>query len=227
MATYFPERQAVPSYWNLPQQQYDGGTYMGGYGNMYGNMNEGESLISESPTTVRSQYIRHQSSDGNALKKKTTHIHKPISQLTFLLSVTILATGLFIFTIWFAQATFSSVKLSSIQNAFKYVTIGNTLGILRTSQEITSVLTGYALNSAFEIVQWTWAGGNNGMPLLSFLALSPSTSVLGVTGIALSKSSRTTDRMLSIMRLFLVSIVWITGFLLFCESSFKSEYSRF
>jgi hypothetical protein len=223
MATYFPERQAVPSYWNLPQQQYDGGMYRESYKNMHGNIYEGESLISESPTTMRSQNVRHQSSDGNTLKKRTTHIHKPISQLTSLLSITTLATGLFVFTIWFAQATFSSVRLSSVQNAFRYVTIGNTLGILRTSQEITSVLTGFTLNSAFEIVQWTWAGGKNGMPLLSFLALSPSTSLLGVSGIALSKTSRITDRMWSTMRLFLVSIVWVAGFLLFCKSSCKSE----
>ena len=147
----------------------------------------------------------------------STTIRRPIVQQAFPILSTTLATIAFIITGWFAQATFSSQSLSNLTQAFRYLPMSNTLGVLRTLQEFTSVLTGFALNSAFEAIEWAAVGNMDGLNALSFLSLSPSTSLVGVLGIVFGRRARLKHRFWGIMRLTLVGIAWASGFVLFCK----------
>lgn len=101
--------------------------------------------------------------------------------------------------------------------------MSNTLGVLRTLQEFTSVLTGFALNSAFEAIEWAAVGTVDGFNALSFLSLSPSTSLVGVLGIVFGRRARLRHRVWGFMRLGLIGIAWASGFVLFCKCSADIE----
>lgn len=152
------------------------------------------------------------------VKEKTTKVKSPFAQINTLILGTIVATGAFAFTSWFAQATFQSERMSSAFSKTSMISLRNTLGILRTGQEITSVLTGYVLHKTFEVIDWTQVSGRHGIGMLSFLTLSPSTTLNGVAAIALGRSSRLPDRAWAVTRLLLVGIMWAAGFVLFCKS---------
>jgi len=112
---------------------------------------------------------------------------------------TLLASVSFAITAWFARATFSMDRVNALQKAL-HLSLGNTLGTLRTLQEITSVLTGFMINQTFEVIEWSLLSGRSGMRMLSFLTLSPTTSLLAVAGIAFGNRGGIPDRLWAIFR---------------------------
>jgi hypothetical protein len=110
-----------------------------------------------------------------------------------------LASVSFTLTAWFARATLSSAKLASTERRM-HLSLSNTLGILRTLQEVTSVLTGVLLNHVLEIMEWGLASSKGGVPALTFLSLSPTTSLIGVLGVAFGRAARFFDRIWAVSR---------------------------
>ena len=182
------------------------------YGQQPPTIYENQPLIDNPPA----QLLQTKEPSAQSHHESTT-IRRPIVQQAFPVLSTTLATVAFIITGWFAQATFSPQSLSNLSQAFRYLPMNNTLGVLRTFQEFTSVLTGLALNSAFEAIEWAAMGNADGLNALSFLSLSPSTSLVGVLGIVFGRRARLKHRFWGIVRLSLVGIVWASGFVLFCK----------
>jgi hypothetical protein len=185
----------------------------------------------------------HAPAEDETNSHAATRIETAFGQQNFPLCWTILATASFGITAWFVRATFSDARLAAIQQTV-HLSLSNTLGILRTLQEATSVLTGLVLNQAFETIEWSLATGTGGVRALSFLSISPTTSLLGALGIAAGRRGAFTDRLWAIFRyvqsermsrlplttfarLVMVGVVWAAGFVLFCGCtqnfmSFKS-----
>jgi hypothetical protein len=115
------------------------------------------------------------------------------AQARQLLLWAMLASTSFALTAWFARATLSSAKLASTERRMHF-SLSNTLGILRTLQEVTSVLTGVLLNHALEVLEWGLVSSKGGVPALTFLSLSPTTSLIGVLGVAFGRGARFLDR---------------------------------
>jgi hypothetical protein len=112
---------------------------------------------------------------------------------------TALASASFAVTAWFARTTLSAAQVAAVQHIFG-LSLSDTLGILRTLQEVTSVLSGFMLNRTFEVIEWTLVSRDGGIRALSFLTLSPTTSLFGVVGVGFGLRGRVTDRMWAIFR---------------------------
>ncbi|KAI1967016.1 hypothetical protein LOZ58_000509 [Ophidiomyces ophidiicola] len=131
------------------------------------------------------------------------------SPLTLLLLWCLLSTALFSITAWIAQAKFST---------------SSTLTWLRTSQGLLSTCSTIALAKVFELIQWALTGRNGGLYLLSLLGLSPTTGAWGATQIVFAKGARIFDRLWPALRLFLTAAVWLSGVLLFANTSLATGY---
>ena len=201
---------AFSSQWQ-PYSMYGHESYMT-YGQQPPMIYENQPLIDNPPA----QLLQIKEPSARSYHESTT-IRRPIAQQAFPVLSTTLATIAFIITAWFAQATFSPQSLSNMSQVFRYLPMSNTLGVLRTFQEFTSVLTGFVLNSAFEAIEWAAVGNVDGLNALSFLSLSPSTSLVGVLGIVFGRRARLRHRFWGIVRLSLVGVVWASGFVLFCK----------
>ena len=111
-----------------------------------------------------------------------------------LLSV-LLATALFVLTSWFARATFTAKTSARTSQVFKdvfHIDIGDTLTILAILSSVMTRVITIALDSVFESIQWSLISQSKGASILSILAVSPTTGVMGTAGILVGK---TTDLM--------------------------------
>jgi len=159
---------------------------------------EQHSLLTEPPLDRKSR-----SSNRSSLKSyrsgQTNEIKSAFNRHWKTLLWTLLASVSFAFTAWFARATFSMDRANAMEKAL-HLSLGNTLGTLRALQEVTSVLTGFMINQTFEVIEWSLLSGRSGMRVLSFLTLSPTTSLLGVAGVAFDKRGGVSDRLWAIFR---------------------------
>jgi len=132
---------------------------------------------------------------------KTTHgaMKSPFRQSLFHVFCTVLATVVFAITSWFAQATFSTAEGTNILNAI-HISFGSTIAVLRFLQGLTSTCITILLNQALERVQWSLAGSQYGIRLLSLLSLSPATSLYGILGIAFGRRASFLDRVWALLR---------------------------
>lgn len=105
-----------------------------------------------------------------------------------------LTIAVFSVTASFAKAAISTDSVSYLQK------FSSTLAILRVLQGITSTLTNVALNQILELIQWSLVSRNNGLRLLTFLSISPTTGVLGMLGMVLRKYPRACDRAWAVCR---------------------------
>jgi hypothetical protein len=147
------------------------------------------SVITRLPSTGTSHLTVHNKEQNASLEPDDKDQEYRINLLW-----TILASISFAITAWFVRATFSAARLATMQETI-HISLSNTLGILRTLQEVTSVLTGFVLNQTFETIEWSLASGDGGIRVLSFLSLSPTTSLLGVAGIVSALNGKVTDRL--------------------------------
>lgn len=69
-----------------------------------------------------------------------------------------------------------------------------TVAILTVLQGLISYFTADAVAQSFETIQWTLASRDGGLRLLSFLALSPTTGVIGALKLVFGKHEKLPDR---------------------------------
>lgn len=159
---------------------------------------EQDSLIN-GPSPGAKPTAGNQSTQNVPLSKRATKVKSALRQHWINILWTVLASVSFSVTAWFARATLSMARVAELQQTV-HLSLSNTLGILRALQEVTSVLTGFIINQTFEVIEWSLVSGRGGMRALSFLTLSPTTSLLGVAGVAFGLRGKTADRMWAIFR---------------------------
>ncbi|ORY14471.1 hypothetical protein BCR34DRAFT_560515, partial [Clohesyomyces aquaticus] len=104
------------------------------------------------------------------------------------------------------------------------IDIGSTLAVLRIAQGVLSTLTTIGLLRALEMLQWGLAGRKHGLAGSAFLSLSPTTHILGVIRIVLSRLSNWSARGWSVIRVTLVTAIWVAGIVLFIKASVITAY---
>lgn len=104
------------------------------------------------------------------------------------------------------------------------VDVSNTLTILRLLQGVLSLCTTFVLLRAFEILQWALSGRKDGVRALLLLGLSPTTGVVGTTGLIFSRQVQWKDRVVAATRLGLLAAVWASGVVLFARTQLKVVY---
>ncbi|KAI0202467.1 hypothetical protein F4808DRAFT_449802 [Astrocystis sublimbata] len=99
-----------------------------------------------------------------------------------------------------------------------------TLAVLRVSQGILSTLTSLSLAESLVLLQWSLIGSNRGLPYLDLLALSPTNGVFGALSLLCSSVTKGSSKKYALLRLSLVSLVWISGIVLFFNTSLTTVY---
>ncbi|KAF2659788.1 hypothetical protein K491DRAFT_622242 [Lophiostoma macrostomum CBS 122681] len=158
-------------------------------------------------------------------KPSFSGIFKTTSWLFFTIVV---ATALFAVTAWFAQSAFTPAAAVSASNALAHmfkVDTGDALAILRVMQGITSTCTTMGMTVAFELTQWALAGRPEGIPFMRFLGIAPTTTFVGILAIVMSRVTDLVDRLWSILRIVLVTAVWVAAVVLFINAHVDTTYS--
>src|SRR5947207_1053156 len=115
-------------------------------------------------------------------------MHSTFKQFIWPSLLTGFTIAVFCVTAVFAEA---SVSVNSVSYLKKF---GSTLAILRILQGLTFTLTSLTLNPPLELIQWSLASRNNGLRLLTFLSISPTTGVLGMLGMVFRENPKACDR---------------------------------
>ncbi|ETS80633.1 hypothetical protein PFICI_08162 [Pestalotiopsis fici W106-1] len=159
--------------------------------------------------------------------------HEPASrstklQRTWLFVLTaMLATIAFAVVIIFVLSTYfaerASEKRQQLNNLMK-VDASMTLSVLRASQGLLSVLMGLLLEEAFTLLQWDFLNRPNGLPYTSILILSPTTTAAGIFALAKSSVVAASAKCWAVLRLFLIAVVWLSGLVLFFNTSITTVY---
>lgn len=109
----------------------------------------------------------------------------------------LLAATILILIAYFAQATFDSSP--------GWLDASNTLTLLTVLLAVSTVLLTSAVHQAFELIQWTAIGDVRGTTLLVILAISPTTSLLGVLRVLMHRQADLKARFGAILRLVLTT----------------------
>lgn len=117
-----------------------------------------------------------------------------IKQSFWQYGLTVLTTAVFIITAVFSQ---NSTSVSSISFLKKF---SSTLAVLRILQGFTSALTTLALNQTLESIQWSLVSQENGLRLLNFLSISPTTGIVGMLKMAFLGKRQPSDQVWTIGR---------------------------
>ncbi|KAL4939924.1 hypothetical protein BDV06DRAFT_197802 [Aspergillus oleicola] len=142
------------------------------------------------------------------------------SQLLFPFLLEILSITIFALTVWIARTTLT------MQMSILGLTINSSsiLTLLSISQAIQSVLITTILFSLFEALNWTLIGRETGLSSISAIGLSPTTGVIGAIKIIFSRCSQFPDRVWPLLRLVLMIILWVSGIILFADTSVGVAY---
>jgi hypothetical protein len=119
---------------------------------------------------------------------------KLLSQTHLHLVNTTIATGIFGATAWFARATFGSDSMNRatkpLDDLFQS-DFGNALTVLAILQRLASVSTSQAVSDTLELFQWGLTSRSKGLPLMTLLAMSPTTGPWGALCILLGPLATT------------------------------------
>jgi hypothetical protein len=154
------------------------------------------------PTAAMTKYspVENPATDRSATPKDVRH---RLSLHVWRLVAVVLSTFLFALTAWFAASTFSGKPERQANRLFQShfaMSFGSTVVILRVIQGLTSTLTAIAVSQAYESMQWMLTCREEGIQLLSFLSLSPSTGIWGVVKLGFGKSAQLRDRAFAVLR---------------------------
>lgn len=108
----------------------------------------------------------------------------------------VINTALFAVTIWFSRLAF---LVEDGSQAIPHLHFGSGLAILRFLQGVTSTYTTFSVANTFEVLEWTVVK-SFGVLLPTFLALSPTTSLLGLLMLLISCRTKSIDKSLSVLR---------------------------
>ncbi|KIW81980.1 hypothetical protein Z517_05006 [Fonsecaea pedrosoi CBS 271.37] len=84
--------------------------------------------------------------------------------------LTAVTTAFFIMTALFGSYSTSATSISLVVKRFS-----SAIAVLRILQSLTSASTSFLLNYTLEVIQWTLCSRRDGLRLLSFLSISPTT----------------------------------------------------
>src|SRR5437762_8965431 len=101
---------------------------------------------------------------------------------------TVITTAIFGLTAAFARASISTDS-SFLRSSFFFKGFTSTLAILRFLQGATPTLTSFTVQQTLELTQWSLLSQGDGMPLLTFLSISPATGLLGMFWIIVTRSN--------------------------------------
>src|ERR1700733_7652550 len=112
-------------------------------------------------------------------------------------SWTVFTTAVFGLTAAFARASVSTDS-SFFHDSF-FRKFSSTLAILRFLQGTTSTLTSLICNKTLELIQWSLLTPNDGIRLLTFLSISPTTGFFGLLQM-FGKEPKACDRAWAVCR---------------------------
>ncbi|KAL4789329.1 hypothetical protein BDV19DRAFT_395148 [Aspergillus venezuelensis] len=145
--------------------------------------------------------------------------HKYYSQLWYPAVLELLSVTIFVLTACIAQATFT---LSSILGYT--VDSGSVLTLLSIFQGLQSIMVTAILFGLFEILHWVLMARDIGLPSISAIGLSPTTGPIGALRVLFSRCSELPDRLWPLLRLVLTIVLWVSGVILFADTSVDVTY---
>ena len=120
----------------------------------------------------------------------------------FMLFITLISTIMFAIVLWYVEAFSAPTAIRSGQamHRFLKVDMGSALAVLRVTQGFLSTLITIALMKALEMLQWALAGRAQGLGSNVFLSLSPTTPIVEVFRIVISRRSNWIARFWGLIR---------------------------
>ncbi|KAL4904201.1 hypothetical protein BDW74DRAFT_179291 [Aspergillus multicolor] len=131
--------------------------------------------------------------------------------LPFLLEL--LSITIFVLTAWIAQTTLQLTPRTSILGYT--INASSILTLLSITNGLQSILTSTIL---------ALIGRDKGFSSIGVLGLSPTTGFFGVLRIFFSRCSRFLDRLWPLLRLILATLLWLSGIILFADTSVGIAY---
>ncbi|KAK8135657.1 hypothetical protein PG984_003597 [Apiospora sp. TS-2023a] len=175
-----------------------------------------EELNEKSPSCVPSDTPSN--SKATASKFRTVRLQ---------LATIVASLALLAFVITYVQATYDAQSSSQqgLQLSRLLKTKASTiLAVLRTSQGLLSVIVTLALDGCFTLLHWNAMSLPQGLPYPTLLSLSPTTRAWGVVGIIKSGIPSASTKSLAMLRLILPAFVWVSGLVLFFNTSSVTVY---
>jgi hypothetical protein len=114
-----------------------------------------------------------------------------ISGLGKSLAMSLISLGLLIVVVFMVEASYSAQRRSDKSlslSRFLKLDGSTTIAIVQACQVIGLGLTTACLAQAFESIHWVLLDSINGLPYLSFLALSPSTGYMGTLSLVFAST---------------------------------------
>ncbi|KAI0438358.1 hypothetical protein F4803DRAFT_569647 [Xylaria telfairii] len=142
--------------------------------------------------------------------------------LTNLIIVALLAV-----VVVFVRATYDAERNSARKAALDRLMkadVSTTLAVLRVSQGILSTLTSLSLVDSLVALQWSMIESRQGLGYLDLLALSPTSGITGALELICSSLTKGSSKAYAFLRLSLISLVWVSGIVLFFNTSLTTVY---
>lgn len=120
----------------------------------------------------------------------------------FMLFITLMSTIMFAIVLWYVEAFSAPTAIRSGQamHRFLKVDMRSALAVLRVTQGFLSTLITIALMKALEMLQWALAGRAQGLRSNVFLSLSPTTPIVEIFRIVISRRSNWIARVWGLIR---------------------------
>ncbi|KAJ8128335.1 hypothetical protein O1611_g5298 [Lasiodiplodia mahajangana] len=143
------------------------------------------------------------------------------------LLINLLILALLVVVAVFVQATYdaerNSVEKVALDRLMK-ADVSTTLAVLRVSQGILSTLTSLSLVDSLVALQWSMIESRQGLGYLDLLALSPTSGIAGALELICSSITKRSSKAYAFLRLSLISLVWVSGIVLFLDTSLTTVY---
>ncbi|KAL2852043.1 hypothetical protein BJY01DRAFT_244659 [Aspergillus pseudoustus] len=144
----------------------------------------------------------------------------PVSQTWLPILLEVLSTVVFILTAWIAKSTHTPrVALAGF-----IIDSSSTLTLLSIFSGLLSTLLTIVLSCIFELIHWALTVREDGLSSIGLLGLSPTTGIMGSLTIIFTRRLRATDRLWPLLRVALTIAVWISGVVLFADTSMGMTY---
>ncbi|KAL3458892.1 hypothetical protein BJX64DRAFT_291799 [Aspergillus heterothallicus] len=148
-------------------------------------------------------------------------IRGPFSQTWLPILLEVVSTAVFILTAWIAKSTHTPrVALAGF-----VIDSSSTLTLLSIFSGILSTLLTVVLACVFELIHWALTVRDDGLSSIALLGLSPTTGIMGSLTIIFTRGLQATDRLWPLLRVTLTVAVWISGVVLFADTSMGMTYN--
>lgn len=124
--------------------------------------------------------------------KKKQRPPSRLSTIGIHLLLSVVSLGLFAIIVIFVQSSYLAKQRSERRlnlSGILRTDVSTTLAVVRTAQGLLTALTTLILRDLFIFIQWQMMNVQDGIPFLSLLALSPSTSNFGMVSLLRAPNS--------------------------------------